>query len=107
VDAVSVEPNKKVLVAFIDRPVQGLGWHGRGVEIEPGAYRVVELEGMEHGIIMLQQPGSEKFLAMVEHQSVDEFREALDTPYAVEWATYYRANPDALASWGEQNGRRP
>jgi hypothetical protein len=102
----SFEP-RKARVAFIDETANGLGWHGRGVQVEPGAYRVAQLDGMQDGIVMLQEPGSEKLLAMVEDTSVAEFREVLDTPYAAEWATYYRSNPDVLASWGEQNGRRP
>ncbi len=103
----SYEPKKKARVAFIDEPANGLGWHGRGVKVEPGAYRVAQLDGMQDGIIMLQDPGSDKLLAMVEEQSVAEFREVLDTPFAPQWATYYRENPDVQASWGEQNGRQP
>lgn len=99
--------NRKVRVAFIDEPAQGLGWHGGGVTVDPGAYVVADLDGMERGIVMLREPGKETFQAMVEETSVAEFREVTDGAYAAEWAAYYRANPDVLASWADQNGRKP
>lgn len=103
----SYEPRKKARIAFIEAPVRGIGWHGRGITIQPGVYIVPNLDGMTLGIVMLQDPSDDAFLGMVEETSVAEFREVLNGPYAAEWATYYRDNPDVLASWGEQNGRRP
>ncbi len=97
----------KVRVAFIDEPANGLGWHGRGVQVEPGAYRVAELDAMEDGIIMLCKPDEKTFLAMVKETSVKKFIEVLDGPHSVERAIYYRKNPDALAARGEQSWQRP
>jgi hypothetical protein len=101
-----MEPKKKVQVAFIDEPTVGIGPNGRGAEVEPGAYKVAELDGMRNGVVMIEgEDGA--LLAMVAENDVAEVLKVLDGPYPVAWAVYHRAHPNVLASWAEQNGRKP
>jgi hypothetical protein len=96
----------KVMVAFLDREATGIAPTGRGKKVEPGPYRAIHLDGMDLSVVMLTEADG-TFIAMMGLDFIDHMQEVLDGPYPLEWAAYYRANPDTLASWGEQNGRRP
>lgn len=98
---------KKVRVAFLDLDATGIGPNGRGVPVASGQYRVAELDSMEDGVLMLECPSDGSLLAMVPTWAVDHTQEVLDGEHALAWAAYYRANPQVVATWGEQNGRPP
>ena len=98
---------KQVRVAFLDEETQGIGPNGRGTRVAPGAYIIADLDGMEPGMLMLQVAGSTLLLAIVQESDANHIQEVLDGPHARDWAAYYRAHPNTVASWGEQNGRRP
>lgn len=100
------EPKRKVMVAFLDEEATGIGPSGSGIKVAPGPYLVAALDGMRPGIIMLSEADG-TLVAMMGIDYVTHMQEVLDGPYPLEWAAYYRERPEVLASWGEQNGRRP
>jgi hypothetical protein len=103
---VGFEPRDKVSVAFLDAEAIGIGPSGRAIPVPAGAYKIVAFDGQRAGMIMLADE-DDRPVAMMGLDYVDHIEEVLDGPYPLEWAAYHREKPHVLASWAEQNGRRP